>query len=305
MAANSLWVQYKIANVAIKLIVVNTLIFIVVNILPRLFGFEQDVILEWFGLSNDFGKFLVRPWTIITHAFLHFNLWHLFWNMVILYVFSKYILNLFNDKKILTIYFLGALAGGLLYMTAYTVFPGLRAESAVFEGGYLALGASAAVTAIVLFIATYTPNSGFRLFIFNLKLWHIAAFFVLKDLIDLGTSNNAGGLIAHLGGAIFGYTYALQLAKGNDIGRWWERFMDTIASYFSKSTTRSTRKTSGKRAKMHTVHKKKGTIGANASRLSKTAQQQKIDAILDKISKSGYDSLSKAEKDFLFKAGKE
>jgi len=300
MAANSLYTQYKTANIAIKLIVINVAIFLFFTLANWALKNSGIGLQSWFVLPSDFSKLVVQPWGIISYAFLHGGFWHILWNMVFLYVFSQYVLNLFSEKRLLTLYFLGAIAGGILFVLAYNLFP-------VFSDyqGYL-LGASAAVNAIIVFIATYTPNSPIRILIFNLKLWHVAAFVVLRDLLTLDISDNAGGLIAHLGGAAFGYVYALQLAKGNDIGLWWERIMDSITSFFSGSSTQ-TKRTGNKRSrsKMRTVHKKKSTTSSSKSRLNKTEQQQKIDAILDKISKSGYDSLSKAEKDFLFKAGKE
>jgi len=300
MAANSLYTQYKTANVAIKLIVINVAIFLFFTLTNWSLQSSGIGLQSWFVLPSDFSKLIVQPWGIITYAFLHGGFWHILWNMVFLYVFSQYVLNLFSEKRLLTLYFLGAISGGVLFVLAYNLFP-------VFSRnlGFL-LGASAAVNAIIVFIATYTPNSPIRILIFNLKLWHIAAFVVLRDLLTLDISDNAGGLIAHLGGAAFGYVYALQLAKGKDIGLWWERIMDSVTSFFSGSSTKSKR-TGNKRSrsKMRTVHKKQTTTSTSKGRLNKTEQQQKIDAILDKISKSGYDSLSKAEKDFLFKAGKE
>jgi len=300
MAANSLYTQYRTANIAIKLIVINVAAFLFFTLTNWALQNSGIGLQSWFVLPSDFSKLITQPWGIITYAFLHGGFWHILWNMVFLYVFSQYVLNLFSEKRLLTLYFLGAVAGGILFVLAYNLFP-------VFSDyqGYL-LGASAAVNAIIVFIATYTPNSPIRILIFNLKLWHVAAFVVLRDLLTLDISDNAGGLIAHLGGAAFGYVYALQLAKGNDIGLWWERIMDSITSFFSGSSTQ-TKRTGNKRSrsKMRTVHKKKSTTSSSKSRLNKIEQQQKIDAILDKISKSGYDSLSKAEKDFLFKAGKE
>ena len=126
---------------------------------------------------------------------------------------------------------------------------------------------------------------------------------VLTDLIQIPSSGNAGGLLAHVGGAIFGYVYAQQLSKGNDIGLWWERLADGVVNLF-KSKPKS-----AKKANMKTVYKNQASAQKrtyrSGSRVSKNEQQAQIDAILDKISKSGYDSLSKAEKDFLFKAGKD
>ena len=252
---------------------------------------------QWFSLPTDLGRLLIQPWSLLTYAFLHAGFWHIFWNMLILYWFGQIVLNLFTEKRFLTIYLLGALAGGVLFVLAYNLFPVLITSSA-----YL-VGASAAVRAIMIFIAAYTPNTEVRVIFFNVKLWHIGVFVVLTDLIQIPSSGNAGGLLAHVGGAIFGYVYARQLSKGNDIGLWWERLADGVVNLF-KSKPKS-----AKKANMKTVYKNQTSAQKrtyrSGSRVSKNEQQAQIDAILDKISKSGYDSLSKAEKDFLFKAGKD
>ncbi|GGG27606.1 rhomboid family intramembrane serine protease [Dokdonia pacifica] len=296
MAANSFINQYKTSNIAIKLIVINVVVYLIFNLLPWIVQMDNSVLTRYFVLPTELSRLVTQPWSILTYAFLHGGFLHILFNMLFLYVFSKFVLNLFTEKRFLTIYLLGGIFGGLTYIIAYHLFP-------AFEGNGILLGASAAVNAIIIFIATYSPNTPIRFFVFNLKLWHIAAFVVLRDLLTLESSSNAGGLISHLGGAAFGYMYAMQLAKGNDIGLWFEKIMDTVASWFSS-------KPKTKKAKMHTVHRKtkKTTTKSTKTRqrpVTKSEQQQQIDAILDKISKSGYDSLSKAEKDFLFKAGKD
>ncbi len=291
MASNNLTYQFKTSSILVKLIVINAIIFLVFSIVPFLMGMQSDYLLKkWFVLPETIGEFILQPWSIITYAFLHSGFWHIFWNMLLLYMLGNFVLNLFNARRFLTIYLLGAIAGGLLYMLAYNIFPAFAQSR-----GYLQ-GASAAVTAIVVFIGTYTPNAIIRIFIFNVKLWHVAAFFVIADLIRLPASDNAGGLIAHLGGALLGYVYARQLTKGNDIGRGFERAMDGVANMFKPRKKKPFKK----------VHRTTQPSGGRSNQTnSKSDHQKKVDAILDKIGKSGYDSLTKAEKDFLFKAGKD
>jgi membrane associated rhomboid family serine protease len=288
--ANSLTYQYKTANIVVKLIVINTIIFLSLYLASFFFGIKQGELAQWFVLPDSFGEFIVQPWSFLTYSFIHFGFWHLFWNMIVLFWFGPFVLTLFNAKRFLTIYLLGAFFGGLLYVVAYNLFP-------VFTGhaGYL-LGASAAVRAIMIFIAAYTPHTQVRIFFFNVKLWQVGLFVVILDLVQIPTSGNAGGLLAHLGGALFGYVYAMQLAKGNDIGKWFEAIMDWFTNLFKSRADKPFRK----------VHRtaQKPTTG-NTSKLEKNSHQKKIDGILDKIGKSGYESLTKAEKDFLFKAGKE
>jgi len=294
MANTSLAYKYKTANIAIKLIVVNVLVYVLFNIIPWLVGLGSGTFSQYFVLPSDVIRFLQQPWSVVTYAFLHSGFGHLFWNMVFLYVFSRFVLNLFSEKKFLAIYLLGAIAGGVLFALLYNVLP-------VFRGTGVLLGASAAVNAIVVFIGTYTPDAEVRIFTFNVKLWGIAAFIVVKDILLLD-AGNAGGLISHLGGAAFGFYYAKQLLAGNDIGLWFERLIDNVSGWFTKKPKKQ------KKSPLRTVHKNKRSSASSVKKTAtatKSEQQQRIDAILDKISKSGYDSLSKAEKDFLFKAGKE
>ncbi len=292
--ANDLLYKYKTSNILVKLIAINVLVFIVFAFGEFIFGVRgtTGTVRSWFMLPTELGSFILQPWSIISYAFLHNGFWHLLWNMLFLHWFGNYVLNLFTPKRVLTLYFLGAIFGGLLYIIAYNLFPVFDQNRGLMQG------ASAAVYAVMIFIATYTPNAQMRIFTFNIKLWYIAVFFVLKDFVMLTTGNpeqnNAGGLIAHLGGAIFGYVYATQLLKGKDIGIWFETIMDQVVSWFTPRKKKPFKK----------VHRsaKPYTKPANSS-VDKDSKQQKIDAILDKIGKSGYDSLSKAEKDFLFKAG--
>ncbi len=287
--ATSLSYKYKTANILVKLIVINVVVFLVARLGSFIMGMGPGYFSRWFVLSDDLNYLLYRPWTLISYGFLHFDFFHILFNMLWLYWFGQFVLNLFTGKRLLTVYLLGALFGGLLFVLSYNWFP-------VFEEnrGYL-IGASGAVTAIMVFIATYTPNTQFRIFTFTIKLWQIALFLFLMDLIRIPTSGNAGGLLAHVGGGIFGYIYAIQLAKGNDIGKWFENIMDWITNFFKPRTKKPFTK----------VHRTAQAAPNRSKKDIKSDRQKKIDAILDKISKSGYESLTKAEKDFLFKAGKE
>jgi membrane associated rhomboid family serine protease len=253
------------------------------------FKLPPSIFVSWFVLPTSFLEIVFQPWSFVTYAFLHAGFWHLFWNMYLLYWFGLFVLNLFTPKRFLTIYLLGAINGGLLYVLAYNLFPVFNNISSNL------IGASAAVLAIVIFIATYTPNAIVRIFTFRIKLWQIGLVLVLLDLFQLPSSGNAGGLIAHMGGAIFGYVYAIQLKKGNDIGIWFENLIDALVNLFK----------SNKYKHFKQVHKTKQSAKKNTKRNPTNNHQIKIDRILDKIGKSGYDSLTKAEKDFLFKAGKD
>ena len=278
MNTNNLVGQYKQLSIVLKIIVINTLIFLIFYLVSFFFKLSLSTLVSWFVLPTSFLEIVYKPWSFVTYAFLHAGFWHLFWNMYLLYWFGLYVLNLFTSKRFLTIYLLGAINGGLFYVLAYNLFPVFNNISSNL------MGASAAVLAIVIFIATYTPDAMVRIFTFRIKLWQIGLVMVLLDLFQLPSSGNAGGLIAHMGGAIFGYVYAIQLKKGNDIGIWFENFMDLLVNLFK----------SNKYKHFKQVHKTKQSAPKNTKRNPTTNHQIKIDRILDKIGKSGYDSLTKA-----------
>lgn len=281
--------KYKTATVLEKLIAVNVILFIFFFLLETIsFLFQTNIsIIQWFVFPNEPMEFLYKPWSIITYAFLHAGIWHILGNMLILYFSGIYFLNFFSPKRLLNYYFLGGIAGAVVFMASYQLFP-------AFAGvrSYL-IGASAAVMAILVGIATHIPHMRIRLmFLGSLKFWWIAAFLVALDVIQI-PFGNAGGHLAHLGGALLGYIYTKQIARGNDIGKPFALFADWISGLFSPK-----QKTPFKK-----VHRNKRTTTRTATS-SKSEHQAKIDAILDKIGKSGYESLSKEEKDFLFNAGK-
>jgi membrane associated rhomboid family serine protease len=288
MTKNELLAKYKGLNVAEKLIAVNLIVFLFFSLIT--FLFNTSTLYDWFVLSKDFSEVITKPWSLFTYSFLHLGLLHLVFNMVTLYYVSKLFLTRFNSKLFLNTYLLGALVGGVLFLTSYNLFP-------VFNNqlSYL-VGASASVMAVLIFVCTSLPQMEVAIFTFKVKLWHLGLFFVVLDLMQI-PYGNSGGHIAHVGGALFGYVYASQYKKGNDIAKGFEKLMNTIVSWFSfkkKSSLKTVHKTKAeKRASDKTIHQKK------------RIHQEQIDAILDKISKSGYESLSKEEKAFLFQSGKD
>ncbi|RSK39240.1 rhomboid family protein [Mangrovimonas spongiae] len=285
-------IQNKLNNLNVfeKLIGVNLLLFLIGLILRPILSIQNS--LSWLELPSDFMAFLMQPWSIITYAFAHYDFWHIIFNMLWLYFIGRMFLNLFNVKLGLNIYFLGAICGGLLFLAGYNLLPDF------FNTNTRLVGASAAVRALLIFMCAYMPRMAVRFFTFNIKLWHIGAVIVIFDVIGL-FGLNAGGNLAHIGGAILGYFYAIQLQKGTDIGKGFEKFMNSIIGLFKGS----------KNSPLKTVHRKKTSSKKNMGGYSKEEfdefnKQKRIDIILDKISKSGYDSLTKEEKEFLFRAGK-
>lgn len=278
--------QFARLSIAEKLIAVNVLIFLLDGLSGALLGYSFSI---WFHLPKDFFEFLVQPWSLVTYSFFHAGLGHIFWNMLILYFASRIFLNLFDEQRFINVYFLGLMLGGLLFLLSYNVFPTLVNSNTAL------VGASAGVNAVLIFVCAYIPNQEVRVIFFNIKLWYIGVALVVKDLVLIGMGDNIGGGMAHLGGAFLGYVYARQLFKGNDIGAGFTTMRNGIANLF---------KPREKKAPMKTVYKNRTSTTSKAD-YDKQAKQKKIDSILDKISKSGYESLSKEEKDFLFKAGKE
>ena len=286
MAQGGLQYNFARLNVAEKLIAVNVIIFILDGLALALLGGSVS---EWFHLPKILGEFLGQPWSLVTYSFFHAGLGHIFWNMLMLYFTGRIFLNLFDNQRFLAVYFLGVIVGGLVFLLSYNIFPTLLNTNTAL------IGASAGVTAVLIFICAYIPNQEVRIIFFNVKLWYVGAFFVLIDLIQIPYGGNVGGRLAHLGGALLGYIYARQLLNGKDIGAGFTNMLNSIGNLFKKRE---------KKGPLKTVYKKGKTKKASFD-YDKEARQRKVDAILDKISKSGYESLSKAEKDFLFKAGKE
>ena len=253
-----------------KLIVINIIFFIIPLILNTflwLFELKDISILDYFVVEADIMSLIFKPWSLITYGFLHGSFSHLFWNMIMLFYFGNILVNYFGDKRLLNVFFNGILFGGIIYIISYNLFP-------VFTGvSSKMIGSSAGVMAILFYITSYNPNHTIRFFFVNIKLLYIAVFLLLMDIIQIPVENS-GGHIAHLGGALIGFLM-FRSFKGID-------FVDIY-------TNLSTRKNNKK------IKRNKPFSGSNFD-------QKKIDSILDKISESGYESLTKEEKNYLFKA---
>ena len=275
-------------NGAEKLILLNVLCFILplfLNTVLFLFNIQTDFYVGWFELSASWSELLFKPWTLVSYSFMHSGFFHLFWNMYLLFFASRLFLNLFTPKTFFNLYFLGVIVGGLTFMLSYALFPAFQNSNPIM------IGASAGVMAVFIFMSTYSPDLEVRLILFNLKLRYLGIVFVLLDVVQI-PYGNAGGHIAHLGGAALGFFYARRLSQGVDIGEPFGNTIDSIINMFKK------------KPKMKTVYKKQKHSHAGTSFNKKDDFQKRIDEILDKISVSGYESLSQEEKDFLFRAGK-
>ena len=275
-------------NSAEKLILINVVCFVLPMLIKTvlfLFNISSTNFFNWFELSASWIDLSTKPWSIITYSFLHSGFFHLFWNMYLLFFSSKLFLNLFPSNTFFNVYFLGVVVGGITFILSYTFFPAFQNSSPVM------IGASAGVMAIFIFMSTYSPDLEIRLILFNVKLRYLGIAFLLLDVVQI-PYGNAGGHLAHLGGAILGFYYVKQLKNGKDIGKPFKNFIDKIINIFRR------------KQKMRTVYKREKSQKTNKNASDAGEKQKRIDAILDKISISGYESLTQAEKDFLFKVGK-
>ena len=277
---NDIKLRYKSGNIVEKLIYINLAIFLFtlfVSVFKDLYRGQMNWVLEWFSLEDSFSSLLTKPWTIITYGFLHADFLHVLLNLITLYFIGNLFITYFTQKQLLNFYLLGTFSGGLLYIISHNYFPLFDGKSSIL------VGASAGISAIFIGITTYIPNYQLKLrFIGFVKLWNLAAIWIGLDILAL-SGTNAGGHFAHLGGALFGFLYVNQVSDKKI--KIWEK----IASLFKSKKHLRTVYKSGKKSNLNK---------------STSLTQQQIDGILDKISKSGYDTLSKAEKDFLFKQGR-
>ncbi|MBD3628731.1 rhomboid family intramembrane serine protease [Cyclobacterium sp.] len=280
-----------------KIIAINLLAFLVLMVL-RVFltiGGAEEVyrsIVSFFMMPASITRFLMQPWTLISYMFLHEGFLHIIFNLLFLYWFGLLVQEYLGSRKLVNLYFLGGIAGGLLYMVLYNIAPYFSDK----VDAALMLGASAGVYAIVVAAATLRPDTQFHLLLIGpVKIKYIAIFYVLIAFAN-SAGSNAGGELAHLGGAALGYFYILQLNKGIDMGR----PIQAIGQFFEKLFT--------SKPKVKVTYRRgpdsgKGT--STKSRPNKTSggsssTQEEIDRILDKIAEKGYDNLSKEEKRKLF-----
>lgn len=281
--------SFRKGNVLHKLIYLNLGLFLTVQIVRIILVLSNS-----YGLFDSFLNYLAvpanlevlsrRPWTLVSYMFLHVDFFHILFNLLWLYWFGTVFIQELGLKKLLSTYLLGGFTGGILYVIFYNLFPFFEQARV----GSIALGASASVMAIVVAAATYRPERRMHLILIGpVKIVYIAlTMFILTSLVDF--SVNTGGKIAHIGGAFVGFMFAYYYKQGKDISKGFDRMMDRIATWIKP----------GKEKMKVTYKRSSNDIEYNRE---KASEQKEIDAILDKISKGGYDSLSVKEKELLFK----
>jgi len=281
--------EFKEGTILNKLIYINIglfLIFSILSVLSFMFQFNITTLLSNFYLPAKLNIVIKKPWTFLSYMFLHNGFLHLIFNMLWLHFSGKIFLQYLNPKQLLSTYILGGFFGGILFIITYNYVP-------IFQPlafGASAVGASASVFAIMIAIATYTPNYAVQFpFIGFIKIKYIAIFMLALDILSI-QSVNAGGHIAHLGGALFGYFYIKQLQKGKDLSVNFSNLFERIIKTFNT------------KSKLQEIHKRaKSDYEFNQE---KASNQKEINEILEKIANSGYESLSKEEKAILFSASK-
>lgn len=279
--------RFRYASPIMRLIAVNAIFFIVtliLNLTVFLFTKTREFSSPFLALPSDWSELLVKPWTLITYQFTHFGAFHFLFNMLVLYFSGNIFLDFFKNRDVWKVYIWGGIVAGLFFMLASNYIPAFKGEY------YTLIGASGSVMAILFAATVYAPNIRLNLFgIFEVKLYWIALAYLIIDLLSISESN-AGGHIAHIGGAVFGCLFALYRK---------ERIQIKLFEPVIKQST------SKRQFKVEVNQNTTSKSVKNSSQRQGMPTQEEIDAILDKISRSGYDRLSKEEKDILFKASQE
>lgn len=281
--------SFREGSVITRLIYLNLAVFVLVRVVQVLFflSARDFTLLQWFELPSDPALLLRRPWTLVTYMFLHFDFLHILFNLLVLYWFGRIFLDYFDQNQLLGLYLLGGVAGGAVYVAAYNFFP---VFSRVVSNSFL-LGASASIIAILMAGAFRDPNRPVYLFLIGrVSLKYLALFLFISYIIGISTSN-AGGNLAHLGGAATGIFFVVQHRRGRDITRWAGTLSHGLANLFKP------------RRHVKVAFKQPPRDDHEYNR-QRAAHQTEINRILDKISQSGYDSLTRDEKKTLFQQGK-
>ncbi len=300
--------QFRSGNMVTRIILVNVAFLVGVLLLKLVLNLTvetlpdttpyHEYVAPFLELSSSFFTTLTRPWVLFTHMFIHYEIFfHFIINMLLLYWFGRIVGDLIGDHKILPIYLLSGLASAFLLMLVANL-------NTPFTIGTSAIGASGAVSGIIIAAAATSPDYYMRLFIIgDVRLKYIALAAIILQLSNLAANSNAGGTFGHIGGLIMGYIFIVQLRKGNDLSIPVNRILDKIKNFFTKDERRKpTVAYRNPKLKKQQRQAKTNVKGNNVSDLS---HEQKLDAILDKIKSKGMESLSEEEKEFLLNASKE
>lgn len=285
--------QFNQGNMLTRIILVNIGVFVVINlVLVFTPGGNYYSIIRPIALDSEWFYVLTHLWGILTHMFLHTAFWHILWNMILLYWFGRILGDLLGDQRVLPLYLMGGLAGGLAFFLYANV-----------TGGHTyAIGASGAVMAVIVATGVIAPDYNLRLILIgDVKLKYIVAVLLFLDIIGAGGTDNTGGHFAHLGGAFFGYFFATQLKNGNDLAIPVNNLLDKLKAIFGGFASKRRR---GPRVAYKNPNAGKKATKSKTKTTTDPSHQEHLDKILDKIKQTGYDSLTEEEKEFLFNASK-
>jgi membrane associated rhomboid family serine protease len=293
--------SFNTSDALIRLILINVGVFLLLKIAyVFLWAAQSTHIYQWLvfhlAMPAEGSLLLRRPYTLITYFFTHEGFWHILFNMLFLYWFGRILQEFLGNRRLVALYILGGLAGGVLYFLLYNVLPPLQAIRPVT----VLLGASASVYASVVGAATLRPTYTVHLLLFGpVQIRWIAVFFVLLSFTEIGSANT-GGNFAHLGGSLMGYLYIKGLQKGTDAGAWISFLLDKISRLFSRKPRLKVHRPPLEKVRAHNTARRAGNEAQGAS----SSLQDEIDRILDKISEQGYDSLTPEEKQKLWDASR-
>lgn len=301
--------EFSYGNMVTRIIIANVVVFVTFGLLLLFLwlGNGGEVpgiyyrIRQFFMIPADGWELLTHPWTIFTHMFMHEGFFHILWNMLMLYWFGRIVGDFIGNQRILPLFLLGGLVGGAIFFLTANLIPNV-------VGARYALGASAGVMAVVVAAGAIAPDYIMRLlFLGDVKLKYIVAVLIFLDLMAIPASQNSGGAFAHLGGAAFGFLFVRQLQNGTDLSRPVNQLLDSIGEFFNSLFSRDGNRRGPKMAYKNpnvTRRSKSGNSKGSASSDADKDYQERLDAILDKIKKDGYGSLTEEEKEFLFNASK-
>lgn len=322
--------EFDYGNMVNKLVIINVGVYLAVNIFwvitQLISGLETSAsplylsFIRFFSATDDWWYLLTHPWTVVTHMFFHQSFWHILGNMLFLFYFGRIFGDLYGDRRVLPLYLTGGLVGFLFFFIVYNL-------TSLGDGALVtAYGASGAVACILTAIGFLAPEYSIRLmFIGNVRLKYIVLVTILVQIISLGSLNNIGGTIDHIGGIAFGMVFALYLQRGRDLTEPMANLLAWLSKTWTRLTTPSKKQHRGPRSatrggrasspqrepatktrspfmRKASSSSESGTRKSGGAPNSELSQQEQVDAILDKIKERGYQSLSKDEKDVLFRA---
>lgn len=303
---DDLRMQWRTGGMVVRLIIINLAVFLALLLAYLVLlpvagngegakGLRDVYIVQWLRSTSDLSTLVTRPWTVFTYMFTHVGLGHIFWNMLLLWFGGRLFQDLLGGKRLLGHYILGGLFGLALFVLVQNLLPGMH-------GGLTPpgiLGASAGVLSVFIGIAAYRPDMVVHLLLIGpVKLMYVAGVFLLLDLVGIGSGDGVAHE-AHIGGALYGFLAAQQLKRGND---WSLRFVTFLERLWAPLSRKKGPRMRVEKTRSNKDFARSTVASDTAFNRSKRENQARVDMILDKISRSGYDSLSKAEKDFLFKA---